>query len=173
MRATALAICVLPVLVPASGWAGEKLPLHDDALNPNVVSIQTGGRIAINRYRTGLMLGAGYARWLRGIMFLDAATSVIVHRNTNFALDVGVKWKWAPSKSKVRPYIRTLLEFVVIAESQTQYVIAARVGGGAAYYSSPGFGATLEASISIGPAFGAGSAVASSLDIMAGVEFPF
>lgn len=162
----------LVLLAPGLGWAAER-DGFDDALKPNAVSVQVGGQVEINRYRNGVIIGGGYARWLGGIIWLDLVTTILVHRETNFALDAGLKWKWAPRRSKVRPYLRTALEIAVLAESTTEYVIGARVGGGAVYYSSPGFGATLESTISVGPSFGGGAAVASSLEILVGVELPF
>jgi hypothetical protein len=166
-------LLLLLLLTPRAGLAGKKdEPYFNDELNPNAVTVVGGGQIEINRYRNGFIIGGGYARWLQGILWLDLGTTVVIHRNTNFALDGGIRLKWA-LKSKVRPYIRALLEFAVLAEPTTEYVIGARVGGGATYYSSPGFGAFLESTISLGPSFGGESAVASSLELMLGIEFPF
>ena len=168
------------VLAPGVGRANEESPPDVpaqsgsvDELNPNAVTILAGGQIDINRYRSGFMLGGGYARWLKGILWLDLASTVLVHRNTNFALDAGIKLRWPPTKSGVRPYVRVLAEIAVLAESTTSYAIGVRGGGGATYYSSPGFGAFLEGTISVGPSFGGGFAVASSLELFGGVEFPF
>lgn len=175
------ALLLVLALAPGVGRADEESPAEakpaesgsTDELNPNAVSILVGGQIDINRYRSGFMLGGGYARWLKGILWLDLASTVLVHRNTNFALDAGIKLKWPLGRSRVRPYVRVLAEIAVLAESTTSYVIGVRGGGGAAYYSSPGFGAFLEGMISVGPSFGGGFEVASSLELFAGVEFPF
>jgi len=181
MRLTSGALLLVLVLAPGVGRADEEAPAEEkgaesgsvDELNPNAVSVLVGGQVEIHRYRSGFMLGGGYARWLKGILWLDLATTVIVHRNTNFALDAGIKLRWPPTKSKVRPYVRVLAELAVLAESTTAFVLGVRAGGGATYYSSPGFGAFIEGTISVGPSFGGGVAVASSLELLAGVEFPF
>jgi hypothetical protein len=165
-------VLAVALLAPLAGRA-EEPPAEEPPGGTNIVFVQLGGQIEVARYRSGFQLAGGYQRFLKSIMWLDLATSVVVHRNTNWALDGGVRWKFARSKSGVEAYLRTLLEFAVFAESQTQFVLGARVGGGAAYYSSPGFGASLEATISVGPAFGGDSGVASSLELLAGVEFPF
>jgi hypothetical protein len=174
-------IVLLLLLAPLASRADEDppdlAPDHEAQLRApgglNIAFVQLGGQIEIAEYRSGFQLAGGYQRYLKSIMWLDLASSVVVHRNTNWALDGGVRWKFARSKSGVEAYVRTLLEFAVFAESQAQYFFGARFGGGAAYYSSPGFGASMEATISVGPAFGAGSKVASSLELLLGVEFPF
>lgn len=167
----ALALLLLPR--PTLAAEQEQEGFSDEA-NPNAVVIQLGGQIEINRYRSGFQLNGAYNRWLGGLLWLDLASSVLVHKNTNWALDGGIKLKWPPTKSRVRPYLRGDLEIAILREEvDTEYVIGARFGGGATYYSSPGFGASLEANISLGPSFGGGTHLASSLELFAGVEFPF
>jgi hypothetical protein len=154
-------------LVPLSAQAG-------DAERPNSISVLGGGQIKIAQYSTYLKLGVVYARWLADSSWLDLGTTVLVHRETDWALNGGVRWKFSQSATGVRAFVRTVLEIAVLRRDMgSRFVVGVRGGGGVGYYSSPDFGATVEASICLGPAFGDGVHVASSLDILLGIEFPF
>ena len=145
-----------------------------DETRPNCIAVLAGAQIQITEYDTFLKLGAGYQRFLSGRLWLDLSSTVLVLRYTNWALDGGVRWKFGQTKGGVRAFVRVGGELAVLAqELATQFVIAARAGGGAGYYSSPGFGMTLEASIALGPAFGDGARFASEVDILLAAEFPF
>jgi hypothetical protein len=155
-------------------WVVSSPAVAQDAQRPNAFALTVGGQIDFAEYKTGMMLGGSYARWLGGITWLDLGSSVIVHKESNIAVDAGVRWKFAATASKVRAFLRAQAEVAILLQKQaTRVAVGARGGGGAGYYWTPGFGATLEAGAVIGPAFGGGVHFAGALDILLGFEFVF
>jgi hypothetical protein len=176
LLALPLVLALGGVLCPGSGLAAEEaLDTADDLERPHCVFVLGGGQIAIRSYRSFLKLGGGYAHYLSGRMWLDAASMVLVHRYTNFTLNGGLRWKFGRTESGVRAFLRTSLEFAVLAQEvgSTRYALGLRGGGGAGFYPSAGFGLTLEGSVVIGPAFGDGTHFAGAVDILVGTEFAF
>jgi len=161
------------VLMLTVAGAVQMVPATALGDSAQLVSIHAGGQIGIEQYRSAFKLAGVYGYRLGGAAWLDGGLGVLVLRETNLTLDGGVCWRFGMTRSGVRAFVRTDLELGFLFSSRTKVVLAPRVGGGAAYYSTPGWGATLEANLSIGPAFGDGVHVAAALDIMLGVEFPF
>ena len=142
--------------------------------NHHQLSLQAGAQIKINAYRTGFKLAGYYSYWLKSVMWLDLGGGVVVHKDTDLTFNGGIRWKFRTPADSVRPFVRTSVELGALLEDHNKFVFAFRGGGGATYYSSPRFGASVEASISAGPAFGDGNVFfASSLDLMFAVEFLF
>jgi hypothetical protein len=136
------------------------------------VSAVIGGQIGFAEYKAWLKIGAGYAYRVANLTWLDLGSTVLAHRETNFTVDLGVRWKFRDNPVGVRPFLRTGLQIGMLFEGPTRGVLGARVGGGAGYYSSPGFGMTLEVGGVMGPSFGAGLRFAAAMDILLGFEFP-
>jgi hypothetical protein len=166
LRLLCSSLLIASLLAPTVATAQE--------INNHQLSLQLGAQIKINAYRTGFKLAGYYSYWLKSIMWLDLGGGVVVHKDTDITFNGGIRWKFRTPADNVRPFVRTSVELGALQEDYNKFVFAFRGGGGATYYSSPGFGASVEASISAGPAFGNGEVFfASSLDIMLGVEFLF
>jgi hypothetical protein len=131
-----------------------------------------GGQIGFAEYKSWLKVGAGYAYRIANLTWLDVGSTVLAHKETNFTIDAGVRWKFRDNPVGVRPFLRTGLQIAMLFEGPTRGVIGARVGGGAGYFASPGFGMTLEAGAVMGPSFGAGLHFAAGMDLLLGFEFP-
>lgn len=151
---------------PTEGRAEEEPHRHQ-------LSLQAGAQIKIQSYRTGFKLAGYYSYWLKSVMWLDLGGGVVVHKDTDLTFNGGIRWKFRSPTDNVRPFVRTSVELGALLENANRFVFGFRGGGGATYYSSPTFGASVEASVSAGPAFGDGIQFASSVDIMLAVEFLF
>jgi hypothetical protein len=160
-----MVVALLLLLLPLSAHA------TDEAM-PNTVFAQIGGQIEIREYKSWLKLTAGYARWITGPLWLELGASALVHKESNLGVLGGLRWKFGAA-STVRGFLRTDLEVALLLEPPTRVAVAPRVGGGVGYHSSPGFGATLEAGLALGPVFGGGVHFGSALDLLFGVEFLF
>lgn len=158
--------------VPARGGVLPAPAPPQEAPRNHLVSVQLGGQIEIMDYRSGFKLEASYAYRIRDPLWLDFATGVVIHRNTNLGLDAGIRWRFGRATGVV-PFVRTSLEVAFLFDVDTSYVIGFRGGGGAGYFWSPGFGLTLEGSLVFGPIFGGASGVAGAADVFVGAEFPF
>jgi hypothetical protein len=160
----------------SQAMAVKKGPTTQNVLErPNSVFILLGGQIQVREYRSFLKIGGGYCRLLGGSTWLDLSSTVLVHRNTNFTLGGGLRWKFLSPRAPVRPFVRTSLEFAVLREDDwIRYVLGLRGGGGVGFYPTQALGLTLEGSVVFGPAFsGGGTHLAAAVDILLGTEFSF
>lgn len=159
---------LLQLLAPAAVKA-EHIEPHNHQL-----SLQAGAQLRIKSYRHGFKLAGFYSYYLKNKMWLDLGGGVIVHKDTDVLFNGGLRWKFRDASANVRPFVRVSAELGALLEDYNKFVIGIRGGGGAAYYSSPTFGASAEASVVVGPAFGEGGPYfAMALDLMLAVVFLF
>lgn len=170
MRSLLTALCLLLLL--SRPVAAETRPAAAAEPNPNSIWVWAGGQASISEYKSWLKIGAGYARWMAGLTWLELGATALVHVDTNIGLLGGVRWKFG-GQSSVRGFVRTDLEIAFLRQASTHVAIAPRVGGGVAYYSSPGFGLGFEGGFALGPSFGDGVHLASAVDILIGADFAF
>lgn len=188
VSATSRSLALLPLLTlaaplalslePAEARADEPTPGPiGELIEPrrHAMSLQVGAQIKIHDYRTGLKLAGYYSYWLKNYLWLDLGGGVVVHKETDVTFNGGVRWKFGRSGRGARAFVRTSVELAALLEDDNKFAVALRGGGGAGWFSSSTFGATAEASVAMGPAFGGrdGVSFAMAVDIMLGVEFLF
>jgi hypothetical protein len=175
---TLLLLGIPLLLLPLTVAAADQVPTTAEektavsAERTHGLIFLAGGQFGFREYKSFLKLGAGYNLHLKEKLWLDLASSVLVNRETNCFVDAGVRWKFGQPLGW-RGFLHVDLEIGGLFEGPTRMLAAGRVGGGAGYYSSPGFGFTLGTSFAMGPTFGDGVHFAAALDLLLGLEFLF
>jgi hypothetical protein len=171
-----LALAITPTARAAPKRAPvSATPVESHEPEPNAIAITLGGQAGINAYNSFLKVGVGYERWLKKLLWLDVGLTTTVQSSVNAGLCGGVRW-WFCRAPGACPFVRAFLELAVLHDSEkgaNAVALTPRGGGGIGWFSSPGFGITIEANTGLGIAFGGGVHLAAAVDILVGVEFRF
>jgi hypothetical protein len=179
-HARLVALVALALATGSSAAAAPKRPVSAtpiDSPEPvlNAIAVTLGGQAGISSYNSFLKIGVGYGRWLAKRLWLDVGLATTVQASVNAGLCGGVRW-WFCKTPGACPFVRAFLEMAILHDSETganAFTLTPRGGGGIGWFSSPGFGITIEANTGLGIAFGGGVHLAAAVDILVGVEFRF